>query len=447
MTSGPLPRVVVVGRPNVGKSTLVNRLASRRNAIVGPMPGLTRDRLDLEVEWRGRRFTLSDTGGLIEAAMQNPESDTIDSKIASKAMHAVKDADLVLFVVDAHVGATSDELALAKRLRKATVPLIVVANKVDNEAVEASVPDLWSLGLGEPLPVSSTHGTGSGDLLDRIVDLLPEKQQVEERPRIPSIALVGRPNVGKSSLFNQLYGEERTIVHHEPGTTRDSIDSLVEIDGKTYRFIDTAGIRRRAKTHGVEIFGASRTQESIRRADVAILVVDAAEGATSQDQRIAQQVSESGAGAILALNKWDLIEGEQEADRAELSMKQRLHFVGYAPMIRVSAKTGRGITRLAPHIEEVLDARHSRIPTGQLNEIVHEAQQKTPPPRYRTKNARILYATQAETEPPGFVLFANVPVLADSWLKFLERRLREEFGFVGTPMRFHVRLRTPGAGR
>lgn len=436
-----LPKVAVVGRPNVGKSTLVNRLAGRRDSIVGPMAGLTRDRLDATIEWRDRRFILSDTGGLIEAEFASGGSDTITSKVADKALQSLKGADLVLFVVDTKTGVTSDEIALAKRLRRVGVPLVLVANKVEDALKELEVSELWSLGMGEPIPVSALHGRGSGDLLDRIVELLPEAKQDEREPDIPAIALVGRPNVGKSSLFNRIVGEERAIVHHEPGTTRDSIDTVVELDQGTFRFVDTAGIRRRAKTTGVEIYSASRTRAAIERADVTILVVTADEGATSQDQRIAEQVSEAGAAAIVALNKWDLIPDPDQAKVIERTMRDRLHFVDYAPLVRTSARTKRGVGKLLAEIPSVLASREVRVPTPRLNEIVQESQQRTPIPRSRNKNVKILYATQAETAPPTFVLFGTgvVPV---SWTRFLERKLREEFGFEGTPINIVTRQRS-----
>ncbi|MCA1839416.1 MAG: ribosome biogenesis GTPase Der [Actinobacteria bacterium] len=431
--TGSRPKVAIIGRPNVGKSTLVNRLAARRGSIVGPVEGMTRDRVDTEVSWGGRTFTVSDTGGLLESAMRTTD-EGITGKVAAKAVAALNDCDLVLFVVDAEVGITSDEVALADRLRRVDKPLILVANKVDSERDEANVTEMWSLGLGEPMVVSAIHGRGSGDLLDRIVDALPETLDNDEEVPIPSIALVGRPNVGKSSIFNKIVGEERAIVHHEPGTTRDSIDTIVELDGRFFRFIDTAGIRRRAKTQGVEIYSASRTRDAIERADVAVLVVDAAEGATSQDQRIAKQVEEAGVAAIVALNKWDLIKDPDLVETAERSMADRLHFVDYAPMVRTSARTQRGIKRLIGQLDEVLAARTLRVPTSRLNQVIQEAQQRAPAPRSSGRNSRVLYATQASTAPPTFVMFASGgPNI--TWLRYIERRLRETFGFTGNPIR------------
>ena len=440
MTEPNLPRVAVVGRPNVGKSTLVNRLAGRMDSITGPTPGLTRDRLSVEAEWRGRRFLLNDTGGLIEEALGADSEATITGKVASAALAAVESADLVLFVVDGKAGVTSDELALVKRLRKAKAPLLLVANKVENRNEEIQTADLWSLGLGEPIPVSATHGRNTGDLLDRIYELLPDRADMEEATEIACVAIVGRPNVGKSALFNRLIGEERSIVHDEPGTTRDSVDSLFEVNGKRYRFVDTAGIRRRAKTQDVEIYSASRTRQAIDRADLAILVIDAAEGATAQDQRIARQVADAGVGCVIALNKWDLIDDPELAKITERTVADRLQFVDYATLIRTSALTRRGVGKIFPRIDEVLEARQRRVSTSVLNDLIHEAQQKTPPPSVGGHHTKVLYATQAETAPPTFVLFTNGE-LAVSWERFIERRIREEFDFTGNPIRIVVRER------
>jgi GTP-binding protein len=433
------PVVAVVGRPNVGKSTLVNRLAGARGSIVGPMPALTRDRLDTDVTWRGRTFTLTDTGGLIESALSQPTG-TVTDNVARAALTAVESSDVVLLVVDTQSGITSDDLALVKRLRRTAIPIIVVANKADNATGESQAAEFWGLGLGEPAAVSALHGRGSGDLLDRIVEVIPDVDAGDQVLHIPSIAIVGRPNVGKSSLFNRLIGEERAIVHQDPGTTRDSIDSLVEVEGRTYRFVDTAGIRRRAKTHDVEIFSASRTRGAIGRSDVAILVVDALQGATTQDQRIARQVAEEGVGAIIAVNKWDLARDEEHIRAVERSLTDRLEFVSYAPLIRTSALTARGVSKVMPEIDRILEGRSLRIGTAQLNEIVQQAQGKAPPPRVGALLPKVLYATQVSTSPPTFVLFTTGPIAA-SWQRFLERRLREEFGFAGNPIRLVIRER------
>ncbi|MGH2707351.1 MAG: ribosome biogenesis GTPase Der [Actinomycetota bacterium] len=444
-------RVAVVGRPNVGKSTLVNRLAARRGSIVSEIPGLTRDRIDAEVTWRGRSFTLADTGGLVEESLaasaragegaSTQGASSLARKVASQALMAVEGSDLVLLVVDAGSGPTSDDLALARQLRKVDVPVIVVVNKVDNPAGEVATSEHWQLGLGEPLAVSALHGLGTGDLLDRVVELLPTVSRAASAHEVASIALVGRPNVGKSSMFNRLVRSERAIVHPDPGTTRDAVDTLVEIEGRTYRMVDTAGLRRRAKASGVEIYSATRTRSAIERADVAVLIVDAAEGAGSQDQRIAQELQAAGVGVVLLLNKWDLVDDPQKAAELEHSVTERLHFLSYAPVLRASALTGRGVGRLIPHIDRVLEARRVRIPTPRFNEILQQVQGQQPPPRTGGRDVRVRYGTQIETAPPSFILFSTGR-LSDSWKRFLERRIREEYSFLGNPIRLVVRERT-----
>ncbi|MGH2704811.1 MAG: ribosome biogenesis GTPase Der [Actinomycetota bacterium] len=436
----------MIGRPNVGKSTLVNRLVGARGSIVGEEPGLTRDRLEAEVEWAGRMFVLEDTGGLL-ADLLTSDSSAVTAAVAAKALEAARSADVVLFVVDTQAGITSDDLSLAQMLQRESFPVLVVANKADDAAGEAAAAEFWQLGLGEPVPVSGLHGRGSGELLDAVIALLPAEPAREEAALVPSVAIVGRPNVGKSSLFNRLVGAQRAIVHEEPGTTRDTVSSLVELDGRTYRFVDTAGIRRRSKTAGVEIYSASRTRTAIDAADVAVLVIDAAEGVTAQDQRIARTVAEAGAGAVTVLNKWDLVD---DATVVDTTVADRLHFVHYAPLIRTSAATGRGIGRLIPQVDAVLAGRGIRIPTATLNELFRGIQDRHPAPS-GARPARVLYATQISSEPPTFVLFSTAR-LAPAWLRFVERRLREEYGFTGNPIRLIVRERgrtprTAGRGR
>lgn len=434
------PKVAVIGRPNVGKSTLVNRLAGIRRAITSDAPGMTRDLLDFEVEWRGQRFLLYDTGGIVEVSLASRGEERIDELAARRALEAAGDAQLVLLVADAQVGPQSGDDALSEELRRRGILTLLVVNKADDAMSEAQASSFWGLGLGEPIAVSALHGRGTGDLLDRVVEKLPEAAYLEPEGDIPTLAIVGRPNVGKSSLFNRVCRDERALVHHLPGTTRDPIDSVVSFADATYRFVDTAGIRRATKTKGAEVFSASRTRTAIRRADLAVLVVDGAEGATSQDQRIARMISESGAAAILAVNKWDLVEDPGDRSRVDDSLRDRLGFIAYAPLVRTSAKTGRGIEKLLEALPEVLAAREKKAPTSRLNRVLMDAQQRTPPPRSSGRNIKILYATQIRTSPPTFALFTTGD-LPDSWLRYLEKELREAFGFVGNPLRFDVRPR------
>lgn len=443
-TDPGLPLVAVIGKTNVGKSTLVNRFVARRASIVSPAEGLTRDVLEREIDWRGRRFRVVDTGGL--GPDKTGRGDDIAAAVSRRALAAASNADLVVFVIDAESGLTADDYELAEKLRRVTSPLILVANKVDDASGEASAADVWALGLGEPLYVSALHGRASGELLDRIVDLLPAMSRSTESPVEASISIVGRPNVGKSSLFNQLAGHERAVVHHTPGTTRDSIDTIVEVAGRRWCFVDTAGLRRRGKTKGTEVYSASRTTEAIARSDLAIIVLDASEGATAQDQRIAEMVAEAGVGAVIAANKWDLMSSGEEIVQLERSITDKLGFVAYAPLVRTSATTGRGTRLLHKEIASVLTERSIRIPTGRLNTVIQAAQQRTPPPRGTrggriVTNLRILYATQSAVSPPTFTVFAS-GYLPTEWVRFIERRLREEFGFKGNPLRIHVRQRS-----
>ncbi|MGH2717701.1 MAG: ribosome biogenesis GTPase Der [Actinomycetota bacterium] len=438
--------VAIVGRPNVGKSTLVGRLSGRRSPIVGRTPGLTRDRLDVEATWQGVTFTLQDTGGLIEEALGVEGLEGLAGKVADQAFGAMDGADVILFVVDATTGVTGDELALAKRLRRQRAPVVLVANKVDNMAGELEAAELWGLGFGEPYPLSAIHGRGSGELLDRIVELLPDEPARTPVPEVASIAILGRPNVGKSSLFNRLAGEERAVVHSEPGTTRDAVDTVIEVEGRRYRLVDTAGMRRRAKTHGLEIPSAARTRAALSRADVAVLLVDVIEGAGHQEQRIAREIAEAGTGIVMVLNKWDLVEGEDEAKTFARAALDKLPFIGYAPLVRTSALTGRGIGKLIPKVDEVLGARTLRIPTAELNAFLRDAQQSNPAPRLENREIRILYATQAEIAPPTMVLFTNGDLQA-GYLRYLERKLRERYDFAGNPIHFVVRRQERRHGR
>jgi GTP-binding protein len=421
-----LPAVAVVGRQNVGKSTLVNRLFGGREAIAHEMPGVTRDRVELEASWRGRTFRLVDTGGFAQGARG------IDALVSEQAERASRAADVVLLVVDAQTGPVEEDSALARRLRRAEVPVLVVVNKVDSEREEADVPAFHSLGLGDPVPVSALHGRGSGDLLDRLVAVLPEDEREPEKDlEVPRFAIVGRPNVGKSSLFNRLLGEERSVVFEEAGTTRDAVDALVEWNGASVRFVDTAGFRRPAKVHGVEYYSFLRAERAIERAHVALLVLDAPEGFAGEDKRIAARVMEFGRGLVVVANKWDLVE---ERDRAFKELTELLSPYARTPVLRTSAATGTGVLRLPPTLSAVQQRWGRRNPTAQVNEVVASAQAE----RQAPGGARFRYATQVAAGPPLFVLFGAEPPDA-SYQRFLESRLRRALDLDGVPIRLRFR--------
>lgn len=437
------PLVAIVGRPNVGKSTLVNRLIGRRTAIVEQRPGVTRDRTAHEAEWRGKRFIVVDTGGWMPGWAR--ADGQMDAAVAAQAELATSQADLVVFVVDATVGVVEEDAAVADWLRASGASVVLTANKVDTGQVEAELAELYRLGLGEPFPVSALHGRGSGDLLDEIVDRLLDADAFdrEEKPaeEVPGIALIGRPNVGKSSLFNRLLGEERAIVDDRPGTTRDSIDTVVRLeDGRGYRFVDTAGLRRKARRgDDTEYYSTVRTVQALDRAEVALLVVDAGEPIGEQEQRLARQILDAGKGIVLVLNKWDLV----DEDRQEWLDRERdrlLNFIAFAPVIRTSARTGRAVDRLWPVIDRVLEETHRRIATAQLNTWLGDAVAATPPPGASGKTVRIRYITQVGVAPPTFRLFTT-GVLTPGYLRYLERRLREAFGFEGAPLHLGIRVR------
>jgi GTP-binding protein len=434
-STGPLPRVAVVGRPNVGKSTLVNRVLGRRAAITQEQPGVTRDRVTYEAEWSGRRFELVDTGGW------EPKASGLRARVVAQAERAMADADLLLFVVDATVGITEEDAAVAARLRRGPVPVLLVANKVDGPGAEPQTAALWSLGLGEPLAVSSLHGRGSGDLLDRVVERLGTAPRAAEEPHVPALAIVGRPNVGKSSLLNRLAGEELAIVDPTPGTTRDTVDSLVVRAGRRYRLVDTAGMRRSfQQAEGADYFALVRSLEAVDRADVALLVLEAPLGVAEQDQKVAVRAVEAGCGLVLLANKWDLM--DDDARRTlDLDLERKLHFVDWAPLLRVSARTGRGVEKVWRLADGVLEERARRIPTAALNQWLGQATERTPPPPVRGRTVRVRYATQARVDPPELVLFATGP-LTPAYRRYLERDLRRAFGFGGTPVRLVVRVRT-----
>jgi GTP-binding protein len=434
-STGRLPRVAVVGRPNVGKSTLVNRILGRRAAITQETPGVTRDRVTYQADWAGRRFELVDTGGW------EPKATGLQASVVAQAERAMADADLVLFVVDATVGVTEEDAAVAARLRRGRVPVILVANKVDSAAAEPQVADLWSLGLGEPLPVSSLHGRGAGDLLDAVVERLGTAAAADDEPQVPALAIVGRPNVGKSSLLNRLAGQDLAIVDPTPGTTRDTVDSIVERAGRRYRLVDTAGMRRSfQQAEGADYFAFVRSLEAVDRADVALLVLEAPLGVAEQDQKVAVRAVEAGCGLVLLANKWDLMDDEAR-HQFGVDLERKLYFVDWAPMLRVSARTGRGVEKVWGLVDRVLAERSRRIPTAALNQWLERATERTPPPPVRGRPVKVRYATQARVDPPEVVLFTSGQ-LSPSYRRYLEKDLRRTFGFEGTPVRLVVRVRT-----
>ncbi|MCC6185458.1 MAG: ribosome biogenesis GTPase Der [Acidimicrobiia bacterium] len=432
-----MPIVAIVGRPNVGKSTLMNRILGQRVAIVEEKPGVTRDRKEVEAEWQGRPFLLVDTGGWMVGGSD------LDRKVSNQSEQAIKDADVVLLVVDAKVGVTDEDAQVAQLLRALEVPVHVLANKVDDTSHEALIWELMSLGLGEPLPISALHGRGTGDLLDVIIAELPEvpdddvdQSDMDEGEGVISVALVGRPNVGKSTLFNRLIGEDRAVVHDMPGTTRDAVDTVVDTEIGPLRFVDTAGMRRKSRIdEGTEYFSMVRALKAVDESDVALLVIDATEGVTHQDQRLAERVDGAGCPIVVLLNKWELLDEDRRKD-VLYQLGQRLHFLGDSAVLRISALTGRGVHRLLPALEDSIDAYHTRIPTRQVNDVIRRAQQAQPGPH----GARVLYATQGAADPPTFTLFAN-KTLPASYLRYLERQLREAFGLEATPIKMRVRRR------
>jgi len=438
-----LPIVAVVGRPNVGKSTLVNRIVGRRDAIVEEKPGVTRDRKMLDAEWIGREFTLVDTGGWL-LPTSGDGSEKLAQKVSAQAERAVADCDVILFVVDVNVGITEEDAQVARILQRARKPVLLVANKVDDDKRELNVWEFAKFGLGDPWPVSAIHGRGSGDLLDALVDVLPEEPpapEVEESgDKIFSVAIVGRPNVGKSTLFNKIVGEERSIVHDMPGTTRDAVDTIVDTEDGPLRFVDTAGMRRRAKIdEPTEYYSLVRALQAVDRSDAALLVVDAHEGVSHQDQRLAERIDAAGTAIVIVLNKWDLLDAEGRA-KAKIDVADRLAFLGYAPVLTVSAKTGKTMHKVLPALRQAEEAYHQRVPTGALNRVIREAQQAHPPPAGKRHRPRILYATQGANDPPTFTLFASHELPA-TYLRYIERKIRESFDLGPTPIKLRVRRR------
>jgi GTP-binding protein len=433
--SAPPPVVAVVGRPNVGKSTLVNRILGRREAVVQDLPGVTRDRVSYDASWSGRRFFVQDTGGW------EPDAKGLQQLVAEQASVAMRTADAVILVVDAVVGATAGDEAAARILKRSGKPVFLAANKVDNEKGESDAAALWSMGLGEPHPISAVHGRGVADLLDDVIAALPtvsEFAPVSGGPR--RVALVGKPNVGKSSLLNRLAGSERSVVHDVAGTTVDPVDSLIELDGRIWRFVDTAGLRRRVgQASGHEFYASVRTHSAIDAAEVVVVLIDASQSLTEQDQRVLSMVVEAGRALVLAFNKWDLVD-EDRRYLLDREIDRELAQLQWAPRVNISATTGRAVQKLVPAMETALASWDARISTGQLNAWLKEIVAATPPPVRGGKQPRILFATQATARPPTFVLFTS-GFLEAGYRRFLERRLRETFGFEGTPIRINVRVR------
>ena len=443
--ANPVPVLAVVGRPNVGKSTLVNRILGSRQAVVEDVPGVTRDRVTYDAIWNGRAFTLVDTGGW-EPAVEG--SGSLAARVAAQARVAVDAADAVLFVVDATVGVTDADEAVANVLRRSGKPVVVAANKVDDTKAESEVAGLWSLGLGEPVPVSALHGRGSGDLLDLVLDALPDApKEAEETERGPRrVALIGRPNVGKSSLLNKLAGQERALVDSVAGTTRDPVDELIELGGTTWRFVDTAGIRRRFRENqGADYYAAVRTAGALDRAEVAVVLVDASQPLTEQDLRIISMVIEAGRALVIAYNKWDMVD-EDRQHFLEREIERQLYTARWALRVNISAATGRHTDRLVPALNTALEGWETRVPTGQLNAWLTGLVAATPPPVRGGKQPKILFATQAGVRPPHFVLFSS-GFLEAAYRRFIERRLREDFGFEGTPVQLSVRVRAKRESR
>ena len=434
-SGGPPPVVAVVGRPNVGKSTLVNRILGRREAVVQDLPGVTRDRVSYDAAWTGRRFVVQDTGGW------EPDARGLQQLVAEQASVAMQTADAVILVVDAVVGATAGDEAAARILRRSGKPVFLAANKVDNEKGEADAAALWSLGMGQPHPISAMHGRGVADLLDEVVTALPEVSESARNGGGPRrVALVGKPNVGKSSLLNRLAGTQRSVVHDVAGTTVDPVDSLIELDGQVWRFVDTAGLRRKVgQASGHEFYASVRTRSAIDAAEVVIVLVDASQPLTEQDQRVLSMVIDAGRALVLAFNKWDLVD-EDRRYLLDREIDLQLGQLQWAPRVNVSAKTGRAVQKLVPAMETALESWDTRISTGQLNTWIKEVVAATPPPVRGGKQPRIMFATQAAARPPTFVLFTT-GFLEAGYRRFLERRLRETFGFEGSPIRINVRVR------
>lgn len=431
-----LPIVAVVGRPNVGKSTFVNRIIQNQDAIVHPQSGVTRDRSYHKADWNGREFMLVDTGGIEFAT-----DDAFGDSIRAQAEVAAQEADIVVFLVDGSVGIAPGDEEVAGLLRRHKTPVFLTVNKLDTPGREEAIHDFWGLGLDQPWPVSSVHGHGTGDLLDAIVEALPPLDEDEEAADEINVAIIGKPNAGKSSLYNKLLGVERAIVSDVAGTTRDAIDTVLHHDEHTFRLIDTAGLRRKSQiSESVEYYGFVRAMRAIDRAHVAILVVDAATGVTDQDQRVARFAEERGCGIIIALNKWDLLETPEEKTELVKNLPDKLGFVGYAPIVRVSALSGTGVHKVLPMVATVFAAYSQSISTSKLNQLLTELRATGHTISKGGKMLRMQYVTQTGTKPPVFTFFANHPRMVDAnYERYLENRLRETFDLVGTPLRLKFR--------
>ena len=432
------PVVAVVGRPNVGKSTLFNKVSGKRISIVEDTPGITRDRIYAESEWCGHEFTLIDTGGI-----EPSSKDIILAQMREQAQLALDMADVILFMVNVREGVTAADKEVAAMLQKCGRPVLLVCNKVDNPGnPPMEMYEFYNLGIGDPYPVSSIHGMGLGDLLDEVVSLFPEAEKQEEEENVIRVAVVGQPNAGKSSLVNRILGENRVIVSEIAGTTRDAIDSEYEHEGQKYVFIDTAGMRKRGRiSENVEHYSVVRALAAVDRADVCLILIDANEGITEQDTKIAGYVHDQGKASIVVVNKWDLVEKETNTMRNfQNRVKEGLNFMMYVPTVFISAKTGQRIESLFPMIQSVLEQNCKRISTGVLNDVINEAIAMVQPPSDKGKRLKIYYATQASVKPPAFVLFVNNAELAHySYIRYLENQLRAKFGFEGTPIRFIIR--------
>jgi len=431
-----MPTVAIVGRPNVGKSTLFNRLTEQRDAIVDDQPGVTRDRIYGEVHWTGRDFDLIDTGGFVPNS-----ADTYEAAIREQVHVALEEADVVLLVVDVTTGITSIDEEMATLLRRGDTPVVVVANKADNEERRWEVPAFYALGFEDVFAVSATSGIGTGDLLDAVIEQLPETDG-DERPEFTQIAIIGRPNVGKSSLVNKLVGAERSIVTDTAGTTRDAVNTELLVDDEPVLLVDTAGLRRRTKVkENIEFYSTLRTERALKRGDVAVLIIEAIEGLQAQDIKVLKRAEELHKGLVIAVNKWDLVEQEEDLiKRYETYVAERLPTMTYIPLVFISALTGKRVVRVMETAMAVARERQKRVSTSSLNDLLEEATRDNPPPSHRGNFVKIKYGTQIRTAPPVFVFFCNQPKgITEQYKRYLERRLRERFGFIGVPLTLQFR--------